>query len=68
VLGLTDAEADGGIVRIRRHAREQLAQLFEGVGVQSFEMWIHGVTSQVERCESDNYSEAATILLSLGMQ
>jgi hypothetical protein len=42
VLRLADAEADGLVVGIRRNAGEQLAQLFERVGVQAVEMWIHG--------------------------
>jgi hypothetical protein len=33
-----------GVLGIRRHAGKQLAQLFERVGVQSVEMWIHGFT------------------------
>jgi hypothetical protein len=57
-----------GVLGIRRDAGQQLAQLFERVGVQSFEMWIHGVTSQMGRCEKINYSEAVTMLLQLKLE
>jgi hypothetical protein len=56
------------VLGIRCDAGEQLAQLFEGVGVQSFEVWIHGVTKSDDRCEKVNYSEAGPMLLWLGMQ
>jgi hypothetical protein len=42
VLRFADAQADGLEVGIRRHAGEQLAQLFERIGMQAVEMWIHG--------------------------
>jgi hypothetical protein len=68
VLGFADAEADMGILGIRRDAGEQLAQLFEGIGVQSFEMWVHGAVRSDGSFEKVNYSEAGPMLLSLGMQ
>ena len=42
MLGLADGQLDFPVVRIGRDALEQLAQFFEGVGLQLGEKWIHG--------------------------
>jgi hypothetical protein len=43
MLRFSDAQADGLVLGMRRDAGEELAQLFERIGVQAVEVWIHGV-------------------------
>ena len=54
VLGFADAQADRR-VGIRGQPGKQLAQLFERVGMQFVEVWIHGSTRVGERETAHHY-------------
>ena len=53
VLRLADRQLDFLVLRIRRDAGEQLAQLFEGVGLELGEMRIH--VGRRIGCRNPNY-------------
>jgi hypothetical protein len=64
VLRLADAQADVGVLRIRDNAGKQLTQLFERVGVQFLEVWIHDGTNE---CIANSVSIIAPISAIAGL-